>query len=76
MADVGGELQDVGQMALLPGGPRWRDTLKRSHQRLVVREDVEHSTLQEEPEVSEGHVYGQELPVKGGVACLRGGELL
>jgi hypothetical protein len=45
------------------------------HKRLVVGEDVEGSALQEKPEVTEGHEDSEQLPVEGGVAGLRGGEL-
>jgi hypothetical protein len=52
-------------MSLLPCGPRRREALKGSHQGLVIRENVKFSTLQQEPEVAEGEVDGQKLPVEG-----------
>jgi hypothetical protein len=49
--------------------------VQSGHQRLVVGENVEDSALQEEPEVPEGLEDGEQLPVEGGVAGLRGRQL-
>ena len=76
VANVGGKLRHVGEVALLPGRPRRRHAVQSRHKRFMVGEDVEGSALQEKPEVTEGHEDGEQLPVEGGVAGLREGELL
>ena len=57
-------------MALLAGGLRRRNADHGSNKRFVVCEESELPALQEEPEVADGGVGGQQLSVKGRVLDL------
>ena len=71
-----GELSNIGQMVLLPGGPQWRGTEQGVRQRLVVCEESEFLSFQEETEMRNQSISSQQLPVEGGVFGLGSGELL
>ena len=76
MNNITGQLSNIGQMALLPEGPRRRGTEQNVHQRLVVREEGEFLSYQEKTKMMHGRISSQQLPVKGGVFGLGGGEFL
>ena len=76
MDNVTGELRDVNKMALLSGGPGGRGAEQGVHQGLVVSEEGELTTLQEESEETNGGISCQKLPFEGGVFGLDGGKLL
>ena len=63
-------------MILLSGGPRQRGVEQGVFQGLVVGEEGEISTLQEETEVTNGEVSSQKLSVKVGVLGFGGGKFL
>ena len=74
--NITGELGDVGDVALLPGGPRRRGAEQGVHQGFVVSEESELPTFQEKSEMTNGGVSCQKLSVKGGVFGLSGGKFL
>ena len=62
-------------MALNTGGPRRQGAAHGVHHRLVVSEDVEYPSLEEETEVADGGVGTQQLSVKSRVLHLRRRQL-
>ncbi len=71
MTKIGGELGQVSHLALLPGGPRRRNSGHDRHKRFVVRHEAETATLQEEAEVADCRKRRQELTVECGIPDLR-----
>jgi hypothetical protein len=71
MTEIGGEFNQVSHLALLPGGPRRRNSGHGRHKRFVVRQEAKTATLQEEAEVADRRKRRQELAVECGVPDLR-----
>ena len=66
VTDVGGELGDVGKLALLTCVPGRGDAVKGGNEMLVVGEDVETAAFKEKAEVANGGEDSEELHVEGG----------
>ena len=62
------------KLALLAGGEGCAGFGEGGEEGLVVGEQGEGATVEVEAEVADGGVGGEELLVKGGVACFGGGE--
>ena len=65
--NITGELGDVGEMARLSGGPRWRGTKKGVGERLMIGEKGKLTCFEEETEMAKGRVSCEEFTIKSGV---------
>ena len=76
VAEIRGELRHKSQVTLLPGGPWWGDTVQGGNQWLVISENAKLPPLEEETEMAEGEVGGEQLTVKNRITLLGRGQFL
>ena len=76
MDNVSCALSNEGKLTLLPGCPRFGDSVEGRQQGFVVSPQLKLAALQGIPEVADGSEGGQQLPVKRRILTLRGGQLL
>ena len=71
--NITGELEDVGEMAGLSGGPQRRGTEKGEGEMLMIGKKGKLTGFEEETEMSNGGVSCKEFTIKDGVLGFGGG---
>jgi hypothetical protein len=74
VADISCEFRNVGKLALLTCRPGRRNAVHGGGEGLMISVELKRSSFQEETEVANGEVGGEEFTIESGVLLLGRGE--